>query len=57
MDPILIPRRVMNKNITNIIVKTVYNLFVLKRIIHRDGYAAVHCGPAVGVLDVSSKGY
>ena len=47
----------MNKNISSIIVKTVYNLFVLKRIIHRDGYAAVHCGTAVGVLVVSSKGY
>jgi hypothetical protein len=53
----LIFRTVMYKNITSIIMKTIYNLRVRKRIIHRGGYAPVHCGPAIGVLDVSSEVY
>jgi hypothetical protein len=53
----LIFRTLMYKNITSIIMKTIYNLLVLRRIIYRGGYAPVHCGPAIGVVDVSSEVY
>ena len=38
-------------------MKTIYILRIFRRIVYGGGYASVNCGPAIGVLDLSSEGY
>ena len=53
----LIPRTLMDKNITSIIMRTQYNLRLIWRIIYRGGNAPVHCLPAIQIMDASREGY